>query len=314
MNQEEIFLKKINIIKKYSSSLNNVDKICLECLENEFYLAINNFEFDVVIVKYKLLDRLNSLSHKLSENAQYEYKRYNLVKPMQERAIICPNCKLSLITYDMELICDVCGYNEPINCMVFDDFMHKRLNKKKDYSAPGFCEKWLDLVQGKCLIDIPEEIQNKLIYEIQRKCSIGGIIMPKLLNQITCVDIRNWLRIYKYTKYNKFTSYIIRTLTKKIGHEILPPQFTIEEEQLILSDFKYLSVIYCNEYNKMKQKNTNKKNNSYYPLFIYFIAKERWPYKVRELDQFIYKQSLNTYNLRLICWEHTIKITNYKFL
>lgn len=313
MNQQETFLKKLDVIKKYSGSFSESDKNNLEHLENEFYMAVHSYEFDVAIAKYNLLDKLNIYSKKLSDNQKSEYNRYN-ISVTHKRNIVCPTCNLSLLTYDLSLCCDICGYNEPINSTLFDDFKNKKCNKKKDYSSYGFCEKWLDLIQGKTITDIPEELEQKLMLEITRKCSIRGQIIPKLLKQLTCMDIRNWLRTYKFTKYNKYASFIIRFLTKKLKYEVLPPQFTIEEEHLILNDFKYLSPIYCDEYNKLKQKNNKKNNNSYYPLFIYFISKQRWPYRANDLDQFIYKQSLNTFNLRLICWEHTLNLTNYQFL
>lgn len=305
MDAKNVFYKKLTLVQSCIDRLNLADKKKLEILEREYFLSSigSNEQFVFVCTKHALVERLNALACKLTETKQAEYAKYVPEKFDNERKLMCPSCKISLVTYSTNLLCDVCGYNIPLSCSVYDEFLFKKTTKKKDYKRSEFCQKWLDLVQGKLNIVLPDTLKESLKNEASKI----------YLADINCVMVRKWLRTHGAPQFNKFTSNIIREVTRELGDEIIPTQFDNEEEHQIIMDFCNLSDTYCSEYNKLKEKEGKKNNSPYYPIFIYFIVKERWPYKAVELDRYIYKQSVDTYNFRQLCWEYTKEKTGYKF-
>lgn len=313
--------KKIDILKNKSTNNEILDAI--EKIEEELYFdklkcsKLSESDFNMTLVSKNYITRINSLLIHYTPQIINEVNKIFIDLSCPDKEKICPTCAVPLISVIDGECCDQCGYIEQLQPLYYGEKLLKKPSKSKENSVDNYCYDWLILLQGKGISNIPLEVITCLVNEAKNFCANtqfkGENVNYMLVRNIRCVDIRNWLSKHKYTKYNKFISYIHMRITRELGFEVRPPQFTAEEEHIILSDWKYLSETYCLEYKKIKDKNDKKKNNNpYYPVCIFFIVKKRFrDERANRLEDYIHKQSNETYRLRLQCWEKTCNLLKY---
>lgn len=205
-----------------------------------------------------------------------------------------------------KLACAKCGEYKLIS--ITEDIK----TETKDYSTVAHCQIWLNRLQGKDCILLSDENRDSLITRAKRKCTVAGRFQFNLVSMITCEEIREWLRDASLTHYNKNIATIRRIITRELGREIIPPQFTMEEEKNILDEWNRVAECYQANYRIMKNSAKHKTNNPYYPICIYFIVARLFPcdFRVAQLYEYIHRQSLETMELRKRCWDRTIEQLN----
>lgn len=309
--------KKIDVLKNKSPGFDILRKI--EQIEEELFFdklkcaKRSENDFNSVMVSKSYITRINGLLTYYSPQIIIEVNKITIDLSSPDKERICPACALVLISVNGGDCCDQCGYIEPSQPLFYGEKVLKKPSKSKENSVDNYCYDWLILLQGKGISNVPLEVITQLLVEARNFCTNESRINFMLVRNIRCADIRNWLSKYKFTKYNKFISYIHMRITRELGYEVRPPQFTAEEEHIILSDWKYLSETYCREYKKLKEKNNKKKNNNpYYPVCIFFIVKRRFrDERANRLEEYVHKQSNETFRLRLQCWEKTCGLLGY---
>ena len=205
-------------------------------------VSINNFSKNVdnsnkSIIDYLLTDKkqiTNEYNDKISLCEQYLSNvddNYMVTKNINlER---CQFCNVDKITYlsDGKLICSKCGdeteiliesnkpsYKDPPREVTY--FSYKRINHFNE---------WLAQFQAKETTDIPKEIYEEIITEINKE-------------RIQLQDLNNkkLREILKKLKKNKYYEHIPHILNKLNG--ITPPTMTIEIEEELRRMFKEIQV------------------------------------------------------------------------
>lgn len=302
------FFKKINILKENLGDLEEIDNI-----EDKFLMELgrisNEEDISDIIVRTGIIHDMQNLSKKLDFQNKNYFDQLNIFDIKTLKKKICKLCGSKQTTTNLQLICENCGLIEYLGNLWYEE--KGKINKLKDYRTVDRCEDWLFLLQGKVPCKLPNIIEEQLEIEMIKKCMVGGVFMSSKLTCVECKDIRIWLKNFGASTLNDYIPYIHKIMTRKLGHEILPVQFTNEQEKIILNDWKFLSETYCDFYAQVKRKNNKKNNNPYYPMCIYFIVKERFPKLAPTLYKYIHKQTAETMQLREECWFKTVKKLNY---
>lgn len=255
--------------------------------------------------------------HKLYE----QYRNNQIIIPVVKRQIdMCDTCdrKMISITNKSKLLCEKCGSEKNLISTFSYEHASTNLNtstRPKDYSTVKQCQKWLHLLQGRGEMNIPDEDYARIRDYVKSYCIRAGNIALGIVRQIKCEQMRKWLKLCKLTKYNKHIPLLRRRITRELGAEVMPPQFTFEEEKKILADWQRISPTYSRIYKEMKnQKKNNSTNIPYYPICILCIVKSNWESdpRVELLTDCVHKQSRNTMRMRLKCWKQTCKELGYK--
>jgi len=293
---------KIKVLENYKF----LDK--LQKLKEEFLtIGSRNFDkteqnFEEEILACDFLSRLNFLCQEeyplFIQKNFYEIGNFSV----HEKVPICPLCEIKLMIRDSKNICNHCGYYELLDNLYFREKNKKPSNKNKN-QPDIYCIEWINYIQGKTNLIIEDEKFNLLKNLAIKK--IGDNI--KNIAYLTCDNIRIWLKQLKLTKFNKFIPALHKRLTRELGYEIAPPQFSNKEEKDILEFWSLISEEYCRKYSMIRSKKVlDKSNNPYYPICILFIVKKLYgDARANIVEKYIHKQSLETYNLRLQCWELT---------
>jgi len=278
-------------------------------LESMRYLDADEKEYDNMLTTHGIISRLNVIACAFPKHVQNEYNKIPLQFNNKTDFSLCEICGCSTTFKHGHLICEHCGFNKNIGQICYGGAQQKKQYKSRE-TMDHYCEEWLEHLQGKGVFNLSSEIYNQ-IFEFARVRCRGD---ARYANEIKCSDIRRWLTQLKVAKYNKYIPAIHRRITRDLGNEVIPPQFTENEKQVIIADWKFLSATYSAEYKKIKQRGNKKRNNMpYYPVCIYFIIAKRFvgDARVKQFEEYIHKQSVDTYKLRLQCWEETCRILNY---
>jgi hypothetical protein len=303
-------IEYIGILRKSGVALKELDEFQSNFqLESMRYRDRGEKVFDKMLTTRGIIGKLNMLVKKYPKTVQAEFNKIPLHFNNTEDYTKCEMCKGELLVKSGNAICELCGFNKNIGQVYYGSNAQKKQYKSRE-TMDHYCEMWLEHLQGKGVFNLPTEIYNKLLESANTKCR--G--MPQYVNEIKCIDIRRWLYQLKSSKYNKYIPAIHHRITRDLGNEISPPQFTEEEKQIIIRDWKYLATTYCQEYKKLKPRSNKKRNNiPYYPICILFIVSKRFAdeERVKQFETYVHKQSSDTYRLRLQCWEETCRILNY---
>jgi len=143
---------------------------------------------------------------------------------------LCKNCSniLTCIQQDAIMICDLCGFQEPLlieqnrpilkqNTKDTSHFSYKRINHFRE---------WCNQVQGKESTDIPNEIFEKILNEIKKE-KINDT------KNITYNKMREILKRLRINKYYEHINYIINRI-----NGIPTPQFSPELEEKLCNMFR----------------------------------------------------------------------------
>ena len=312
-----VLVRKIELLRTQENA--ELDAI-LEDLEFDRIKARNKSESDfAAILRTRGYERrLRAVVSAYPTQIQIDFGKILMEQTKLDRDKYCPTCKIVLVAVENGECCDRCGFIDYSQPLYYGEKSSKRPSRSKENAIDNYCYDWLILLQGKGMNNVPGEVFSLLLREAVNFCTKSQMnsktVNFHLVKNIRCADIRRWLSKHGASIFNKYISFIHMKITRELGHEIRPPQFTPEEEQIILSDWRFLAETYCREYKNIKDKNDKKKNNNpYYPVCIFFIVKSRFRNddRARRLEEYIHKQSNETYRLRLQCWEKTCSILGY---
>ena len=290
------FLEKISILKNNATS---VQLNVLETEEQEFVTECSRHygeNIDTILSKYDF--KLNSMAKSFNKTVQEQYNKINIAGNVNIEN--CKKCESQMITFQGRLICQTCGFNVVMQTTFYGD--NSRKNVKKD-TAETYFQEWMQILQARSMFSLPDIFMDKLKEKATKFCDSD---LAKI-DKIKCSVIRTWLSDIGASKYNKYVPCIYRKLTKLLGRELTPPQFSISDEQIIHEDWKALVNVYGQKYNDNKSKTAKKKNNNaYYPILIYFIVRKRFGTIIGDkFKEFIHTQSNETFKARLNAWEET---------
>lgn len=171
----------------------------------------------------------------------------------------CSN-KMDIESSTSRMICKGCGLTKELLGTVFEDeqfyYQEGQRVKHGSYDPSKHCRFWVERTQAKETTEIPESIITAI-----KHCIIRDKITNK--NQLSCIQIRKYLR---QTHNSKFNDHV--PLIKKLITGIAPPQLTDYEIQLIHIYFDKVIHIYD------EIKPSNKTNCPYHPYFIYKIIEQ----------------------------------------
>jgi hypothetical protein len=158
------------------------------------------------------------------------------------------------------LVCKECGLTKELYGTVFEDeqfyFQEGQRTKHGTYDPSKHCRFWVERIQARETTEIPEKVLISI-----KKLIIRDKIKNK--NNITCAQIRKYLRQTYNTKYNEHIPLIRKLITG-----IAPSQLTDHEIQLVHIYFDKVIRIFD------EIKPPEKTNCPYHPYFIYKIIEQ----------------------------------------
>lgn len=215
-------------------------------------------------IKYWLslsaLDANEGISRKQLLNLVSQYENTSITHEVNvmdfNKCQLCDK-EMSIISTTSELVCTKCGRTELLTGTVFDDeqfyYQEGQRTKHGAYEPSKHCKFWIDSIQAKESKDIPEKVLNAVKECIKRN-------KVKNSEEITCKEIRRYLRQTRFTSFNENVP-----LIRKLVTGISPPQLSDRETQLIILYFNKVIRIY------EEIKPPGKTNVPYHPYLIYKI-------------------------------------------
>lgn len=151
----------------------------------------------------------------------------------------CPECggQTTIRDNNTNAVCDDCGLNIVIYGVVFDNSQlynsGGKCTAKRPYKSKPHVEKHIRALLGLTDTEIPEAIIDKVYRLMQSEFSRGGVTRPT--SEMTCAQVRKWLRTIKYTKYIEVPK-IRMLVAKRDGVDLPPEQFTSDELYYVTVD------------------------------------------------------------------------------
>lgn len=244
--QKDRFFKEYQIFIKKENFIGKIDRIC-GILKN---LMVSN------------LPKNQLLQHHVNE-VKAIFSKYNNSTIIQTITITaynrCADCDkdMKILPVSSEIVCVSCGRSEVLSGTVFEDeqfyYQEGQRTKHGTYDPSKHCKFWIERIQARESKTIPIEVIEAIKSNIRRN-------NIKNIEEITCEEIRKYLRQSKHTSYNEHIP-----LIRKIITGVTPPQLTDREVQLIILTFSKAIKIYEDV------KPQNKTNVMYHPYLIYKI-------------------------------------------
>lgn len=207
------------------------------------------------------------------------YREINMdIQLSESRMATCPKCKIAVEEADhkmeidettSEFVCHNCGHIQKLYGEVFADeqfyYQEGQRNKHGKYDPTKHCKFWIERIQAKENISIPDDVINKI-----KRCMRRDNMY---VDTLSCETIRGYLKQLKLTNYNNNVPLIRKIITRRE-----PAEFTERELKLI---YKYFGIV-IDIFNKIKSE--DKSNCPYHPYFIYKIV-EQIMYKPDDLER-----------------------------
>lgn len=251
--------------KKHTDSRITIDVIHNDILENmndeddmySYYLdnglLLNDYyNQDIIITNSKknknnILDFFkNSNDKNMKNNNEDNIKSENIIstylshvnddyinnnfEDMEEMIHVCKECKNSMIynLQESEIICEVCGFTDKI-LMNNEKISYKETPREISYFAYkriNHFNEWLAQFQAKETTDIPMEVYNNVLKELNKNKYIN-------ISKITNKQVREILKKLKYNKFYEHIPNIINVITGNKAPSLLP-----QHEELLRNMFK----------------------------------------------------------------------------
>ena len=267
-----------------------------------FYINSNNIENKLNDIKNKILliiskfekDKLEHYT--LIEIQLNKFDNINIkIFSLKNEKISCDNCKndLQIPNDSNEVICDKCGLFIKLYNVYHNNLNNSiNFNKINSYIPTKHCREWINRIQAKEKIRIPNTVINK----IKKYLKENNINYRRY---ISYYDMRTILSILNLSKYNENIPLIKKIITGK-----KPCQLTQIEEEKICYYFRKVSNIY------LKIKPSSKTNVPYHPYLILKIIEQIMNSSIRkrQILSNIYLQSRETIIDKDKLWK---KICNY---
>lgn len=236
-NRYQVFIRKENFISKLDRILHLVKQ----------YIQNKDFSKDFLQKIYTFIKTYNNST--IDKN----------IKEVVYEICVC-STKMDIDPITSTLICKNCGMTKKLFGTVFEDdqfyYQEGQRTKHGSYDPSKHCRFWVERIQARETTEISETIIKNI-----KKCINRDKIIN--VNQITCNQIRKYLRQTNNSKYNEHVPLIRKLITG-----ISPPQLTDHEMQLIQIYFD--KVIHIFDEIKPPQKT----NCPYHPYFIYKIIEQ----------------------------------------
>jgi len=172
---------------------------------------------------------------------------------------MCRTCNKSMVIVpqDSQIVCYGCGVAEVLSGTVFDYdqfyYQEGQRTKHNSYDPAKHCRFWIERIQARESKEIPAGVIED-VKECMRRNKI------KNAEEISCSEIRRYLRQTKNSSYNEHIP-----LIRKIITGMTPPQLSEQEVRTILETFSRVIKVY------EEIKPSNKTNVPYHPYIIYKI-------------------------------------------
>lgn len=218
----------------------------------------------------------------------------------------CLECNkdMKILAVSSEIVCVECGTSFVLNGTVFEDeqfyYQEGQRTKHGSYDSTKHCKFWIERIQARESRAIPASVINAVKESIRHN-------NIKNIEEITCEEIRKYLRQTKNTSYNEHVP-----LIRKIITGITPPQLTDREVQLIVLIFSKAIKIY------EEIKPSDKTNVMYHPYPIYKIIEHilKEPHMRKRKNAIlscIHLQSRETLIENDIIWEKVCKCLDIEY-
>lgn len=180
---------------------------------------------------------INKYMVQVDDNIVNENKTYNIH--------VCPTCNISLTlkTIDSVLVCEQCGYTDTI-IINSEKSSYKDPPRESSYFAYkriNHFNEWLAQFQAKETTDIPEEVYNGIIKELNKNKFIK-------IEDISYKNVREILKKLKYNKYYEHIPHIINILNGKKA-PVLTRQYE-DQLRMMFKDIQTPFMLHCPENRK----------------------------------------------------------------
>ncbi len=138
--------------------------------------------------------------------------------PIEQVCAFCGSSNVSLLTTDAVIVCNACHTTEPL---LIDHEKPSYKDPKKEvsyfaYKRINHFNEWLNQAQGKETTDIPEEVFDKILFEIGKRRITN-------MAELTEAKIRTILKSLKLNKYYEHSSNLVCRLNG-IPSMQMPPE------------------------------------------------------------------------------------------
>ncbi len=283
---KDVINKDPNEKKKYNEQKNKF------YIEYQTFIKKNNFigciDRYYTILKYTFNQiikcKLNKISKDIIQKIKDLFDIYENSTIVRSTANIvynrCSTCnkEMKIIENLSEIICTYCGITENLYGTVFEDFQfyyqEGGRTKHGAYEASKHCKFWIERIQARESKEIPESVINSV-----KKCIKSNKI--RNIHDITCKEIREYLKQTKNSNYNEHIPLIRKIITGRS-----PEQLLDDELQTIIIYFDKAIKIY------EEIKPSNKTNVIYHPYIIYKLIehtlRKKPPIEYRQSKERIY--------------------------
>lgn len=215
-----------------------------------------------IYIKCKVLYKAYEVDEPELIRALSEYSAATVsIQKEEDNHKTCEQCKkpYSIEEKTSEFVCHDCGVSFKLYGMIFSDdqfyYQEGQRTKHGKYDPTKHCKFWVERILARKNVDLP----SGLINGIKRRIKRDNI----WLEELTCEEIREFLRDLKMSKWNDHIPLILKTVT---GREI--EQLTDHEMRLVYMYFSRAINIYG------QIKSEDKTNCPYHPFFIYKIIEQ----------------------------------------
>lgn len=296
--RDEIFNYEKNIKDKTNYFLNAYDLI-----EKYHDMDKNQVKKKINIIHFfnnKQIEKDNKLSNKKKLLDEYIYitDNYNSTSFSNTNVIICENCDLEMVLSKKSdfMVCVQCGQleNNLIECDINKNLLNDCYGKSSIYQRKNHFKEWLNQLQARETIEIPQDVIDKIILELKNNNITN-------LATIEITLIKKILKKLNLSKYYENAFHIIYLI-----NGLQPPILTIHIEKKLIEYFKMIEEPF-QLYKKKERKNILR-----YSYILYKLC------ELLELDEFLSCFSLLKNRNKLMeqdqIWKMICNHLNWEFI
>ena len=253
---------------------NKVNSIMLENKLNHILMNLN-----ILNTLDNIYDHLEKIGIDPNLEALRKYKEEIInIHPIKYDYTKCDECGCQM-TMQIETCvkeCSNCGFTEQCSA-IFDESQYYGqqtiIVKQKKHDTTKHCKRHLHKIQAKEKFILSDDILAIIIKKARQEYK------GRPMCNMTCAQLREWFKNCWYkqkrlTYLNDNIPSIRKIITAMHGNTILPPQLTLEEEELLLNIYSRIMTLFDKIIDEPAIKSNFKKkrtNKFYYPYFIYKI-------------------------------------------
>lgn len=242
-----------------------------DILESYYDLELYNSSKKVDINQYFAKKGNDNSLTKKKLLKEYTYVTENILPEYNNNIMICKNCDIELILSKNSdfYVCLYCGHIE--NIIIISEASNNLTDfytKSSVYQRKNHFKEWLNQIQAKETIDIPQYVIDEIILELH-KINISN------LSNLNCNLIKKILKKINHTKYYENVHFIVYNI-----NGLKPPYLSPNDEKQLLYYFKQIEEPF------LLYKKKGRKNILRYSYILYKLC------ELMELDEFLPQFSL----------------------